>query len=61
VSLRQRLDAVAGPDPTARERVGSQPALVYEATQHSRTCNPFEVGVWLTSPLSDLLLRSRRC
>jgi hypothetical protein len=28
-TLRQRLDAVAGPDLTAREYVGSQPASVY--------------------------------
>jgi hypothetical protein len=35
VTLRQRLDAVAGSDPTAREYVGSQSATVYEATQHS--------------------------
>ena len=38
VTLRQRLYAVAGPDPTAREYVSSQPAPVYEATQYSSTC-----------------------
>jgi hypothetical protein len=31
-TLPQRLDAVAGPDPTAREHIGSQPASVHEAT-----------------------------
>src|SRR5215213_1321268 len=35
VFLWQRLDAVAGSDHAAREYVGSQPAPVYEATQHS--------------------------
>jgi hypothetical protein len=33
-SLRRRLDAVAGPDPAAREHVGPQPAPVHEAAQH---------------------------
>jgi len=32
-TLRQRLDAVAGPDHTAREHVGPQPAPVHEAAQ----------------------------
>jgi len=38
LTLRQRLDEVAGPDPSACEYVGSQPAPVYEAAQHSRPC-----------------------
>jgi hypothetical protein len=37
-TLRQGLDAVAGSDAAAREYVGSQPAPVYEAAQHPRTC-----------------------
>src|SRR5918993_871130 len=41
--LHQRLDAVAGSDPTARKYVGSQPASMYEAAQHSGPRQPFEV------------------
>jgi hypothetical protein len=34
-TLPQRRNALTGPDPTAREYVGSQPASVYEAAKHS--------------------------
>src|SRR5918994_5701108 len=53
--LHQRLDAVAGSDPTARKYVGSQPASVDEATQHSRLRQPFEVRTRLAPSLTVAL------
>jgi hypothetical protein len=53
--LRQRLDAVAGSDPTARKYVGSQPAPVYEAAQHPGLRQPFEVQTRLAPPLAEAL------
>ena len=41
IILLQRRNAVTGPDPTAREYVGSQPASVYEATTAEL---PFNAG-----------------
>src|SRR5829696_2316981 len=54
-TLRQRLDAVAGPDHTTREHVGPQPAPVYEAAQDPWPRQPFEVRTRLAPPLAVAL------
>src|SRR5215216_4184861 len=54
-TLRQRLDSVAGSDPTARQYVGSQSASVYKATHHSGPRQPFEVRTRLAPALAVAL------
>ena len=61
MTLRQRLDAVAGPDPAAREYVGPQPAPVYETAQHPGLRQLFEVRTRLApAPAETLDLSLRR-
>jgi hypothetical protein len=53
MTLRQRLDAVADPNPAAREYVGPQPAPVYETAQHPGLRQPFEVRTRLAPALAS--------